>query len=105
MADVAGVESAAGEFVGLGGRVQGVWGAVAKRCAPRNQGGFAGCLRPCCSEPSRSRGGSRPDRPFPGGGQYGALNINDDGINVTVTMTGKRWDGEQIICYEYTVPG
>ncbi|QLY28579.1 alkaline phosphatase D family protein [Nocardia huaxiensis] len=55
--------------------------------------------------PGNVKGGPYSAGAFPGGGQYGLLDITDTGAQLTVTLTGKRWDGTVLTTYRYTVPG
>ena len=45
------------------------------------------------------KGGPYSGGTFPGGGQYGVLEIVDPGGDaaVTVTMSGKTWDGRTLV--------
>lgn len=54
--------------------------------------------------PGNIKGGPYSEGAFPGGGQYGVVDISDTGAQVTVTLTGKRWNGEVLTRYVHTVP-
>lgn len=54
--------------------------------------------------PGGVKGGPYSEGTFPGGGQYGVIDIDDDGGSVTVTLTGRRWDGSELVRYTHTVP-
>ncbi|RDI55274.1 alkaline phosphatase D family protein [Nocardia mexicana] len=54
--------------------------------------------------PGSVKGGPYSEGTFPGGGRYGVLDVTDNGATVTVTLTGKRWDGTVLTRYEYSVP-
>ncbi|MBJ8341261.1 alkaline phosphatase D family protein [Antrihabitans sp. YC3-6] len=54
--------------------------------------------------PGSVKGGPYSEGTYPGGGQYGVLDIHDDGSRVTVSMSGKRWDGTVLTRYEFDVP-
>ncbi|SUD49413.1 PhoD-like phosphatase [Nocardia otitidiscaviarum] len=53
--------------------------------------------------PGNVKGGPYSEGAYPGGGQYGVVDVADDGRTVTVTLTGKRWDGTVLVDYEFTV--
>lgn len=54
--------------------------------------------------PGSVKGGPYSGGAFPGGGQYGVLDITDDGVNLRVSLTGKRWDGTVLTDYAFSVP-
>ncbi|WP_280460363.1 alkaline phosphatase D family protein [Nocardia carnea] len=54
--------------------------------------------------PGSVKGGPYSEGTFPGGGQYGVVDITDNGGEVTVELTGKRWDGTVLTRYRFTVP-
>jgi hypothetical protein len=37
-------------------------------------------------------------------GQYGLIDIADDGTTVDVTLTGRTWDGQRPVAYTFVVP-
>jgi hypothetical protein len=53
--------------------------------------------------PGNVKGGPYSEGAFPGGGQYGLLDIDDRGSEVTVTLTGRTWDGKTLVELRYTV--
>ncbi|MFC9994018.1 alkaline phosphatase D family protein [Nocardia sp. NPDC127526] len=55
--------------------------------------------------PGSVKGGPYSEGVFPGGGQYGVLDITDNGAEVSVTLSGKRWDGTVLASLTFTVPG
>jgi hypothetical protein len=50
------------------------------------------------------KGGPYSEGAIPGAGQFGLLEILDDGGEITAIFTGERWDGEELLRYEWTVP-
>ncbi|MFC9962650.1 alkaline phosphatase D family protein [Nocardia ignorata] len=54
--------------------------------------------------PGSVKGGPYSGGTFPGGGQYGVLDITDDGTNLQVDLLGKRWDGTVLTSYRFPVP-
>lgn len=55
--------------------------------------------------PGGVKGGPYSGGTFPGGGQYGLLDVRDDGSTIEVTLSGWTWDGEQLLRHEVVVPG
>lgn len=42
---------------------------------------------------------------FPGGGQFGFIEVRDDGTTtIAVRITGRDWTGATIVAYSFTVP-
>jgi phosphodiesterase/alkaline phosphatase D-like protein len=54
--------------------------------------------------PGSEKGGPYSEGAFPGAGQFGLLDVQVDGADVTATFTGLRWDGSEVLRYEWTVP-
>ena len=46
------------------------------------------------------KGGPYTGPVLPGSGQFGAVDVEDDGSTVTVTLTGRRWDGTELLRHE-----
>jgi len=54
--------------------------------------------------PGSTKGGPYSHGAFPGGGQYGTIDVFDDGgPNVRVSLAGLSWERETIVSYEFTV--
>ena len=54
--------------------------------------------------PGGEKGGPYSHGAFPGSGQYGQLEISDDGgPTVTVGLSGRNWEGEELVRYEFIV--
>ena len=50
-----------------------------------------------------TKGGPFSHGAFPGGGHYGEITVTDDGRDrITVTMTGKTWEGETLVTHTVT---
>jgi hypothetical protein len=54
--------------------------------------------------PGSDKGGPYSEGAFPGAGQFGVLDVQVDGTTTTATFTGLRWDGTEILRYEWVVP-
>lgn len=67
-------------------------------------GGFPVLQAAALDRPGSVKGGPYSHGVFPGGGQYGVVDIADDGAQVTVTLTGKRWDGTTLTRATFAVP-
>lgn len=50
------------------------------------------------------KGGPYSEGAFPGSGQYGVVQIDDDGTSVGVTLVGRNYSGEEIVRYAFSVP-
>ncbi len=51
--------------------------------------------------PGSFKGGPYSDEVSEGGGQFGLLDIRDDGNSVTVSVEGRSWDGGTIFSHEF----
>ena len=54
--------------------------------------------------PGSVKGGPYSEGAFSGGGQFGLVEVIDDGGNVTVVLRGIDWEGDQLVEYSYEVP-
>jgi hypothetical protein len=52
--------------------------------------------------PPSVKGGPYSDGAFAGAGQFGLLDIEDDGDTITVTTTGTNWKGETLVRRSFT---
>jgi phosphodiesterase/alkaline phosphatase D-like protein len=53
--------------------------------------------------PGGVKGGPYSEGAFPGGGQFGLLTITDvGGLAVTVTFSGRDWEGTEVVGYSFT---
>jgi phosphodiesterase/alkaline phosphatase D-like protein len=55
--------------------------------------------------PGSVKGGPYTGAVLPGGGQFGEVQVDDDGATVTVTLTGRRWDGRRLLTEVLTFDG
>ena len=55
--------------------------------------------------PGNVKGGPYSGGSFPGFGQYGVIDIDDDGQTVEVQLTGKNWKGEILISERLSFAG
>ena len=54
--------------------------------------------------PGHTRGGPYSHGVFPGGGQFGLIEVTDDGgDSITVELSGRTWEGETLTSYEFDV--
>ena len=54
--------------------------------------------------PGKVKGGPYSEGTIPGGGQFGVLNVLDEGGNeILVQLSGRDWSGAEILSYEFTV--
>jgi hypothetical protein len=51
------------------------------------------------------RGGPYSEGAFPGGGQFGLMQVEDSGSELTVHLSGRNYLGEEKVAYSFTVPG
>jgi hypothetical protein len=55
--------------------------------------------------PGGVKGGPYSEGTFPGAGQFGTLDVTDTGGDViTLTMTGRTWDGRELVEHTVDVP-
>jgi hypothetical protein len=55
--------------------------------------------------PGSLKGGPYSQGAFPGGGQFGVVEIDDDGTSIGVRLSGRNWANEEIVSYQFVVPG
>jgi hypothetical protein len=55
--------------------------------------------------PGSFKGGPYSEGAIPGGGQFGVLEIDDDGTSIDVRLSGRNWKNEEILSYRFLVPG
>ena len=51
------------------------------------------------------KGGPYSEGAFPGGGQFGVVEISDDGSDIEVRLVGRDWEGREIVSASYVVEG
>ncbi len=52
--------------------------------------------------PGNVKGGPYSNGEFPGGGQYGMVDIVDDGDGILVTLSGHTWDGDELVAQTFS---
>jgi hypothetical protein len=52
-----------------------------------------------------TKGGPYSEGMYPGSGQFGTVEVHDDGGRVDVTLTGRKWDGSTVLQYRFAVDG
>lgn len=68
-------------------------------------GGFPLMQAAALDRPGSLKGGPYSEGAHAGAGQFGLAEIDDDGTGApTVTLRGMRWDGEELLRYEFTPP-
>lgn len=68
-------------------------------------GGFPLFHTAALDRPGNVKGGPYSEGTFPGGGQFGIVEVVDNGDDlVTVSMTGRSWDDEVIVARTFDVP-
>ena len=73
--------------------------------ATDGMGGFPVFHTAALDRPGNVKGGPYSGGAFPGFGQYGVIDVVDDGHDVEVRLTGKNWKGEVIIAEQLRFPG
>jgi hypothetical protein len=71
---------------------------------PDEPGGFPLLHAAALDRPGNVKGGPYSEGAFPGGGQYGVLEVLDDGGTVRVQLSGRTWDGRTLVAYDFEVP-
>jgi hypothetical protein len=67
-------------------------------------GGFPLFHSAALDRPGNIKGGPYSDGAFPGGGQYGLVEVHDDGSDsITVTFTGRSWDDRDIVTGSFDI--
>ncbi|HSP01972.1 MAG TPA: alkaline phosphatase D family protein [Acidimicrobiales bacterium] len=72
-----------------------------------NSGGFPVLHAAALDRPGNVRGGPYSDGAFPGAGQYGLVEVDDDGGgHVEVTLSGRTWEDELLVSrtFRFAVP-
>jgi hypothetical protein len=53
--------------------------------------------------PGSVKGGPYSEGVFPGGGQFGVVDVADSGSAMVVTLSGWNWKSEQLVSWKFTV--
>jgi hypothetical protein len=67
-------------------------------------GGFPLLQAAAVDRPGGVKGGPYSGPVIPGGGQFGHVAVRDDGVSLTVTLSGRRWDGRTLFAKELRFP-
>lgn len=68
-------------------------------------GGFPLLQAAALDRPGSVKGGPYSDGVFPGGGQFGVVEVRDDGGDtIEVTLDGRTWDGRTLVTRTFTLP-
>ena len=68
-------------------------------------GGFPVLHAAALDRPGLVKGGPYSEGAFPGSGQFGLVEVDDDGGDtIRVRLVGKRWTGEEIVSLALTLP-
>ena len=54
--------------------------------------------------PGSVKGGPYSEGRYPGRGQYGVMQVQDNGSEIVVSWSGRNWRDEELISYQFTVP-
>jgi phosphodiesterase/alkaline phosphatase D-like protein len=54
--------------------------------------------------PGSTKGGPFSHGTFPGAGQYGLVSFADSGSSIRVELSGRNWQGEELVDYSFDVP-
>ena len=54
--------------------------------------------------PGKVKGGPYSEGVVAGGGQFGVIEIDDNGADVQVRLTGRNWRNEVLLSYQFSVP-
>jgi hypothetical protein len=55
--------------------------------------------------PGSFKGGPYSEGAHPGAGQFGLIEVVDDGTTIDVQLSGRAWTDEVMVSYAYTLPG
>ncbi len=65
-------------------------------------GGFPVAHGAALDRPGSVKGGPYSEGAFPGGGQFGVMDVVDDGATITVMVSGRNWAGEVVVSHQVT---
>lgn len=67
-------------------------------------GGFPVLHAAALDRPGSVKGGPYSHGTFPGPGQYGVIEVSDDGGDtIDVTLAGRNWEGAELVRFEYAI--
>jgi hypothetical protein len=67
--------------------------------------GFPVLQAAALDRPGTEKGGPYSHGAHPGGGQFGLIDVVDDGRSIEVTLSGRTWEGEELASLRFTVDG
>jgi phosphodiesterase/alkaline phosphatase D-like protein len=67
--------------------------------------GFALLHAAALDRPGSVKGGPYSHGAYPGAGQFGVVEVQDDGARVSVRLSGRNWQGETLVEYYFTAGG
>jgi hypothetical protein len=65
-------------------------------------GGFPLLHAGALDRPGSIKGGPYSEGTFPGAGQFGLLDVTDDGETISVRLSGHTWDGHELVSLQFT---
>ncbi len=69
-------------------------------------GGFPVLHAAALDRPGHTKGGPYSEGAFPGGGQFGLVDVTDDGGDrITVTLSGRDWEANEIVVLDVVIDG
>jgi phosphodiesterase/alkaline phosphatase D-like protein len=51
------------------------------------------------------KGGPYSEGAYPGGGQFGLMEVNDDGTELRIKLRGLTWESEELVALSLSIPG
>ncbi len=67
------------------------------------EGGFPLLHAGALDRPGHVKGGPYSHGAIGGGGQFGVVDVTDDGTTVTVRLEGRTWNGVELMAYDYVL--
>lgn len=69
-----------------------------------NSGGFPVLHAGALDRPGSTKGGPYSDGAFPGAGQFGLIDVRDQGSHLDVTLSGRTWEDEVLVERTFRFP-
>jgi hypothetical protein len=66
-------------------------------------GGFPVMHAAALDRPGSVKGGPYSEGAHGGAGQYGLVDVRDDGTTISVSLDGRTWDGRSLVSYEFSM--
>ena len=51
------------------------------------------------------KGGPYSEGVYPGGGQFGLMEVTDDGAELQVRLRGLTWESDELVALDLSIPG